>query len=246
MAAAADTAGMDTKNLSVTGFKITPDSIENAAILLQEAATDDEDKRNIIIFQIFDNNSYFDVGSNDCKTLPERDWSDNRYHIPGQLELADLQTVKYLVGQAVPLLCASSDHEKVILSPLPPNVKTCCGSKDHLVNRWDPDFKAMLYDGLEDITKSLHDLVGGKKIRNFKVLSPMKLIDAVQDTSEWTRSRKKFWSTDPVHMMPEGYEELAKVVTAEAVGTEYNRVRGSDPAPPNPPKDLQTIGLGVF
>jgi hypothetical protein len=95
------------------------------------------------------------------------------------------------------------------------------------VNRTDPEFKTMLYDGLEDITKSLHDLVGGKKIPNLKVMSPMKLIDAVQDTSEWTRSKKKFWSTDPVHMTLKGYEELPRVVTAKAVGTVYDRVRGT-------------------
>jgi hypothetical protein len=136
------------------------------------------------------------------------------------------------------LLRASGDYEKVVLSPLPRYVKTCCSSKDHLVNRTDPNFKSMLYDGLEDINKSLHDLIGGKKICNFKVMSPMKLLDAVQDITEWTRSTKKFWSTDPVHLTPEVYEELTKVVTAEAVGTEYDRAKGGASTPQLPPPKL--------
>jgi hypothetical protein len=61
LAAAADNLGLDIKNLSIPGFRIYPDSIENAAILLQEAVAEEADKHVIVIFQIFDNNTFFSV-----------------------------------------------------------------------------------------------------------------------------------------------------------------------------------------
>jgi hypothetical protein len=138
--------------------------------------------------------------------------------------------IKSLVTQCVPLLRAGGDFEKVILSPLPRYVKSCCDNKAHLTNRRDPDFKTMMSEGLEEIQRSLNDLVAGKKIRNFKVMSPIQLLDNDEDTDEWIRSRKKFWAADPVHMTAEGYAELTRVLTMAASNANYDRAKEEGPA----------------
>jgi hypothetical protein len=245
MAAAADNLGLDIKNLSVPGFRINPDSIKNAAILLQEAISEETDKHVIVIFQIFDNNTFFTVSQDGCKSLPVGDKADNIYHIPGALEVADHNTVKSLVTQCVPLLRTAGDCEKIVLSPLPRYVKPCCTSKEHLTNRRDAGFKDMMAEGLEEIARSLNDLVAGKKIRSFKVFSPMQLLDSEEDTSEWVKNKKKFWAADPVHMTADGYAELVRVLANAAVNAEYDRVKApvAAPAPPRrPPKIYKRQG----
>jgi hypothetical protein len=98
-----DNAGLDTKNLLVPGFCIKTDNIENAAILLQEDLDEYDEKRMIVIYQLYYNNCYFtalEVGSK--SKVQVRDRSDNLYHIQGRLELADH------VNVSVPLLRTGS------------------------------------------------------------------------------------------------------------------------------------------
>jgi hypothetical protein len=140
----------------------------------------------------------------------------------------------------VPLLRAGGDYKKVILSPLPRYVKVCCEDGGHLTNRKADDFKSKLIDGLDEIWRSLNDLIAGKKIRSFKVLSPMKLIDEEQDTADWVKNRKRFWSTDPVHMTADGYSELVRLLTAAAVEASYDRA-ATDSTPQQQPKSIPRV-----
>jgi hypothetical protein len=83
----------------------------------------------------------------------------------------------------------------------------------------------MMSEGLEEIQRSLNDLVAGKKICNFKVMLPIQLLDNDEDTEEWIRSRKKFWAADPVHMTAEGYAELSCVLTMAATTANFDRTK---------------------
>jgi hypothetical protein len=125
-----------------------------------------------------------------------------------------------LVNISTPLLRAAGNLEKVILSPLPRYLKKCCGDKSHLTNRKGPGFKEMLSDGLEEVRHSLQDLINGKKIKSFKVISPL---DVVGEEADETTSKVKFWGTDPVHLTPSGYSELARAITDAAVSGNYER-----------------------
>jgi hypothetical protein len=101
----------------------------------------------------------------------------------------------------------------------------CCSSKDHLINRKEPGFKQMLEDSLAEIKKSTQELIHGKKIRAFCVLSPHELLsDRNEDTEDI-----KFWDTDPVHLTPEGYNELVGAIAAAATTGEYERIRNAEP-----------------
>jgi hypothetical protein len=233
LAAAADNAGWETKNLSMPGFCVTPDSIENAAILLQEAIEEDDGLRKIVIFQLYDNNCYFSCLEDGSKSLPVRDKSDNKYHIPGRLAVADHVIIKNLINISVPLLRAAGDYEKVVVTSLPRYLKKCCSNKEHLTNRREPGFKKMLEECLAEVKKSMQELIHGKKIRSFCVLSPQ---DLLADRNE-DREEVKFWDSDPVPLIPEGYTELLAAIASAATAGDYewSRIMNPSPAPAQKP-----------
>jgi hypothetical protein len=133
MAAAADNAGWDCKNLSAPGFRITPNSVEKAAILLQEAIEDEEDKRKIVVYQLFDNNTYFWVMDNGSKTLPVRDKDDGVYHIPGNLALADHQVIMCTPASS---WWGMRQGDSIPPPPLPQKVLQQQGASDEQARTW--------------------------------------------------------------------------------------------------------------
>jgi hypothetical protein len=96
--------------------------------------------RDIIIYQLLDNNAFFEVHEDGSRVLPSKDSEDGKYHIHGRLEYADHTAVKNLVNQITPLLMAGSTSEKIILSPLPRYMRRCCKKKEHLVNKREEDY----------------------------------------------------------------------------------------------------------
>jgi hypothetical protein len=70
LAGAADNAGINAVNLSQPGLRVTAENIENLAILLSEEIEKDPDMRQIVIFQLYDNNSFFSIMEDGSKTLP--------------------------------------------------------------------------------------------------------------------------------------------------------------------------------
>jgi hypothetical protein len=220
-AAAADNIGLDAVNLSVPGFRITSDSVENAAILLEDEVRR-SDKRTIVVFQIFDNNVYLAAQSDGSRSLPVRCKSDGTYHVPGRLELADHNLIKNLVNIATPLLRAAGECEKMILSPLPRYLTPCCEDPTHLVNRKEKKaYLSMLGDGLGEIRDSLKDLIFGKKIRSFKVLFPVDLLGGDDPTVAATKIKSLL--DDPVHLSAAGYTDLCNAVAEAATTVDYNR-----------------------
>jgi hypothetical protein len=151
----------------------------------------------------------------------------SRRQYPGQLVIADHPVIKYLVNITTPLLRAAGNLEKIILSPLPRYRKKCCGDKSHLTNRRGPGFKEMLSDGLEEVRHSIQDLINGKKIKNFKVISSL---DVVGEEADESTSKVKFWGTDPVHLTSSGYSELARAITEAAMGGNYERASKAEPS----------------
>jgi hypothetical protein len=116
----ADNAGLDVVNLAKPGFRVTDQAVENAAILLEDELSLCS-KRAVVIFHLYDNNMHFAAQEDRSRSLPVKDPHDNIYHIPGNLELR-----KKLVNTTVPLLRATGEREKIIMSPLPRYIKRCC------------------------------------------------------------------------------------------------------------------------
>jgi hypothetical protein len=133
-----------------------------------------------------------------------------RYHIPGRLEYADKTVVRKLVNTSAPLLRAAGQNRKYILSPLLRYLtKPCCEDKQHLTNRAEKKrFIKSMAARMRDIKDEIKDLVFGKRIRAFKVLSPNLLLLEGADEQEQAQSLTTLWDEDPVHLVEEKYEVL--------------------------------------
>jgi hypothetical protein len=222
LAAAAGGNGIEVVNLSMPGFRVCEETIDTACILLREAVQECSGKV-VVVYQLFDNNVFFETREDGSRSLPAKSAEDNKYHIVGRLDFADHNTIKNLVNIATPLLRAGGDAEKIILSPLPRYIKKCCRDKKHLTNRAEPEFATSMGEALSDMRDSLKDLIFGKKIRSFKVLSTMLLITGREDTDEAAAKVRALWRDDAVHMTEDGYSALASAILEQMSSGSYNR-----------------------
>jgi hypothetical protein len=107
----------------------------------------------VVVYQIFDNNSFFGTGDDGTKSLPVKigGGGDGTYHVPGRLEVADHAVIKALINTSIHLLRTGGEMEKTILSPLPRRIIPCCGDGGHITNRDEPSFKEDMIEHLAEI-----------------------------------------------------------------------------------------------
>jgi hypothetical protein len=70
---------------------------------------------------------------------------------------------------------------------------------------------------------SLKDLIYGKKIKSFKVLSPLRLL-AEEDDEEAAAKLLPMFSEDPVHLSDEGYDEIVTKLLSRTEDNSFTRV----------------------
>jgi hypothetical protein len=123
LAEAAESMGIDHVNLSMPGFSIREDTIDTAVVMLKETVAESV-TRDIIVYQLFDNNVFFEAHEDGSRSLPSKDTDDNMYHIDGRLVFADHGVIRNLVNNATPLLRAGGEnaalHEALLQEEGPP------------------------------------------------------------------------------------------------------------------------------
>jgi hypothetical protein len=208
--------------VNLNGNKITAAAVDEAATRLKEIVSTSVGKVTIV-YSIFDNNSFFAVSDDGTKMLPTKrgDGGDNRYHVPGWLEVADHSVYKALVNTSIPLLRAGGEMEKIIFSPLPRYLIPCCGDDNHIVNRSESGFREEMMAKLAEAKKSIRDLVFGKKLCNFKVMDPLHIMYGGENGGEG--QRRGLWRLDPVHPSEDGYDSLLSGIIAERESISFNR-----------------------
>jgi hypothetical protein len=87
-------------------------------------------------------------------------------------------------------------------------------------------------EALLDMQDSMKDLIFGKKIRSFKVLSTMLLITGKEETDAAAAKVRALWKDDAVHMAEEGYVELVSAIFEQISTGTFNRPAGQRPLKP--------------
>jgi hypothetical protein len=212
MAAAAESLGISHRDLSKPGLRITEAAMSDMAAELKEAVENSSQQRTIVIFHLYDNNVYFAAGEDGSRHLPVK--VGNRYHVPGRLEYADRAILKNLVNTSACLLRAGGDCCKYILSPLLRYLTmSCCEDPTHITNRAEKKkFIKTMAGRVRDMKDELKDLILGKRIRSFKVLSPNLLLLEGASEQDQAASLNSLWEDDPVHLVPEKYEALVNAI----------------------------------
>jgi hypothetical protein len=203
--------GLKVVDLSVPGWRITEANISALSQQISEIVSKENDAAPVVIFQLFDNNFYYGTDADGNKKPPFK--LDGKWHIEGSLQCADRSEVKQLFGSVAGLLRAAGESEKLIVSPLVRYcARPCCLDPGHVTNMGSPDYAKLLSEQLSAVNDWLKDMAFFKRIRNFKVICPNKLLNANKSVEAAAANLAKFWVADPVHMTEAGYSALAGAI----------------------------------
>ena len=106
---------------------MTEENIASTSMNLEEAVRANPSA--IVIFQMLDSSIYFWSSEEGEITLPKRA-PDGRFHVLGELVLADWSALKKIFTTSLPHIRAGGRNEKLILSPLPRYIN----SKEYLLS----------------------------------------------------------------------------------------------------------------
>jgi hypothetical protein len=181
---------------------------------IQELASEVNLDNATVILQPFDNSVYMTGGPGGEKRLPVKD-DAGTYHIEGSLVVADKAAVKDLVQQLTPVLKALGNSRKLILTPLARYwVGPCCGDPTHTVNYRTASFLPRHGDAIASLRDSIRDALFVKKVPNFRVICPNRMIGVGQrrqePTDEEAAKAAALWGSDPVHPTSAAYRQIAE------------------------------------
>jgi hypothetical protein len=76
---------------------------------------------------------------------------------------------------------------------------------------------------VSDTRESIKDVIYGKKIRSFKVLEPVSLLGDGEDELATATKLMPYFSTDPVHLSPDGYSEILQGILNQVMEGSFTR-----------------------
>ena len=166
----------------------------------------------MVIFQLYDSCIYYSSTGPGERSLP-RKGLDGKFHVPGDLVMADWPTFKQIFSPSISLIRAAGKSRKTLLSPLPRYVMSrCCAEKGHLKNFGTREYVRAMGKALAETDDWIRDLAYSKRILNFTVVNTGTLVDLDSPTSK-KKELIKWWGSDPVHMTQAGYAKLVRNLT---------------------------------
>ncbi len=134
--------------------------------------------------------------------------------------VADKTVIKELVAQATPLLKALGNSRKIVLTPMARYwVAPCCPEPTHTVNYHTAGFLPRLGDVIAGLRDSIRDAFFVKKVQNFRVLCPNRMIGVGQRRQEPSEDEAAkaaaLWGPDPVHPTSAAYRVMADSIVAD-------------------------------
>jgi hypothetical protein len=205
LAAAMDNMKLDVVDLSTPGWNLTEAAVGKLTASLESVVNEDSEHKMVVIYHLFDDNIFYGLKPDGSKSAPFRD-SNGRYHIEGALKIVDRPTLRDLYNTAVPLLRAGEEECKIIISPLLRYIGgKCCDNPAHITNFGDKRYFQKLGICLGEITDWLKECGHSKRIRNYRVMCPNRMLRMGEDDDKAAKRVRTYWEADPVHMGPDRY-----------------------------------------
>ncbi len=190
-------------------------------------------EKSTVILQLFDNCVFMAGGAGGTKNLPVCG-PDSKYHVIGELVVADKAGIKDLAGKLVPLLKALGGSKKLILSPLSRYwLDPCCEDPTHVTNYRTVGYLPRLGSATSALKDFIRDSFYMRRIQNFRVVCPNKILGIGQRQSELpiedARLLADLWGGDPVHPANAAYKVIAEGILKD--------INASESRYTNPPKN---------
>jgi hypothetical protein len=147
------------------------------------------------------------------KKLPEKD-NFGKFHISGNLLVADKPSIKDLILLLVPVLKMLGNSKKLFLTPQARYwVGPCCRDPTHHTNYRHPAYLPRLGDAIHAPRDNNRDSLFTRHVSNFRVLCPNRMIGVGQRKEEPTDKEAAktaaLWGSDPVHPTTAAYRMMA-------------------------------------
>ena len=202
--------GETVSSLADPSWRLTDESAEKLANRLKKLVA--ENPESTVIFQLYDSCIYYSSTGPGERSLP-RKGPDGKFHVPGDLVMADWPTFKQIFAPSIPLIRAAGKNRKTLLSPLPRYIMSrCCSDQDHLKNFGTREYVRAMGKALAETDDWIRDLAYCKRINNFSVVNTATLVDLDSPTSK-KKELVQWWGSDPVHMTQAGYAKLVRNLT---------------------------------
>ncbi len=222
-------------DLTQPGLRINSTSINKIMNKVSDLSSRVDIDKATVVLQLFDNSVFMVGGPGGEKRLPGRDRAGT-YHIDGSLIVADRTVIKDLVTQLAPLLKALGASRKIILTPLARYwVGPCCGDPAHLINYHTAGYLPKLGDAIAALRDAIRDALFVKKIQNFRVLCPNKMVGVEQrreePIDEEAAKTAALWDPDPVHPTGAAYRVIAEALETDAANPDARYTNPGKTAP---------------
>jgi hypothetical protein len=146
-----DDTCLDVTDISVRGWKLTEENVEEKVLELKEIVATVDEKRTTIVYQLFDNVSYYTKKPDGGRMLPSKG-RDKKYHVEGRLDIANREEVKKMVSTAIPLLRAGGQCRKFILTPAGLyKYYPCCTVSGHVSNLRERNYIRWMEEKLAEL-----------------------------------------------------------------------------------------------
>ncbi len=203
-----DETCLDVTDISVRGWKLTDEAVEEKVKELKEIVATYDEKRTTIVYQLFDNVSYMVKKPDGTRCLPQKG-RDGRYHVEGKLDVVCRDEIKKMVSTSIPLLRAGGQCRKVILTPAGRyRYNPCCTTVEHVSNIRDRNYRRWRDEKLTELRGIVRDYVRMRNIKRATVIEMGQLLTPSAGQSEYLHE-EEVWGDDPVHLTSKGYGMVA-------------------------------------
>jgi hypothetical protein len=209
-------------DLTKPGWRVNADNVRD--LIDDLAATVVNWDTTTVILQLYDNSVYMVGGQEGEKTLPKRG-QDGVFHIDGHLVVADKDTVKSLTSLLMPLLKILGNSRKLFLTPLARYwIGPCCDAETHHTNYRAQGYLPRLGDAIHALRDNIRDGLFTRRVPNFRVLCPNRMIGVgqrrMEPTDEEAALSAALWGTDPVHPSTAAYRQMAEHIEVDLANSE--------------------------
>ena len=165
-----------------------------------------------VIVQALDNTAYMGR-SEEAGDLPIRRLPNGKYHVDGDLVIANYERQKMMFNALEPVLRLLDKRNVILLTPMPRWLyRGCCRDPEHAPNRRHERFEETLRSDLSNFRKSFKNLCFTSNLR-FKILDPSPLLTLVDEDGQ------EIWGEDPVHPRSIGYHRIVDLIESETASS---------------------------
>jgi len=229
--------GLEVTDLCSPGWTPSKENLKKAESYLLEFRPEAQDR---VIMDLWSNSAFMGTDESGFPCRPQRDPTDHKYHVFGQLQAAPQTLFQTIMRDASGLIGAAGSATVVLVTPIPRYVTNrCCREAEHITNWGTDEFRAELARASEAVEMAAS--VAGPPELIYRIFNPMDIWNGTDSNTPEaaTSDGSPVWlDYDPVHLTSAAYLDIARSLIGMEDDSELRRptkrlrLESLVPAPP--------------